>query len=166
MISSNAWVAAVSGRPDIHFLSLFSLDFLGVDNKEAQLSRSLSTIFGIGIDDNGDRLLGVPEGEVWDTISQIQFKYFEVAVSPQSLCSAYRLIFHYTTMSKHLVKKRTRTGTSSETHEIDMDCSLSLPINAQTARLLKDAKTLYLNAYDNIYQSIDGKRIRVKKQID
>lgn len=162
MVSSSAWVAAVSGRPDIHFLSLFSLDLLGVEDKGAQISRSLSTIFGFGIDDNGDRVLGVPEGEVWDTISQIQFTSFEVISTQQSLCSSNRLVFHYTTMSKHLVKKRTRTGVSSETHELDMECSISLPMNAETSRLLHDTDSLYLNAYNSKYTTIEGKRLKIK----
>jgi len=160
--SSNcAWIASVSGRPDIHFYSIFSLDVLSAKENQAQLSRTLSTIFGFGINDDGDCVLGVPVGEVWKAIYEIKFKSFEVVETPTSLCSAYQLVLSYQTVSTHIIKKRNRTGTTNESQSIDLHCSMALPINLDTARTLKAAKSLYITAYDTSYESDESKRIRV-----
>ncbi|MDA0146410.1 hypothetical protein OCT63_19475 [Vibrio sp. RW] len=165
MKSNNAWVAAVSGRPDIHFFSMFSLDFLSADERQAQLSRTLSTIFGFGVNEDGDCVIGVPDGEIWDSILKIHMDKYEVVETPTSLCSAFQLTFHYTTVSSHIIKKRTRLGTTNDTEKLVLECSMSFPINDETARLISDKDTLYLTAYGHDYKSIDKKRLKVKKLI-
>lgn len=147
-----AWIAAVSGRPDITYLSLFSLELLDVSDLTVELSRTVSTSIGVIVNSKNEVCLGWPTGEIWEAIKQIDFRSFCVLETPHSLCSAYKLKFQYEVVIMKPVKQRRRSGLVTVNIEETLKCSIEFPINDNVARALNCVKTLTMIPYDEQYE--------------
>ena len=147
-----AWIAAVSGRPDITYLSLFSLELVDTSDFTVELSRTVSTSVGVIVNSKNEVCLGWPMGEIWNAIKDIGFKSFSVLETPRSLCSAYKLKFQYEVVTVKPVKQRRRSGLVTTNIEETLICGIEFPINDNVARALNRVQTLTMIPYDAQYE--------------
>ncbi|KAB0482479.1 hypothetical protein F7Q91_03455 [Vibrio chagasii] len=147
-----AWIAAVSGRSDIAYLSLFPLELQDVNEKTVQLSRTVSTSIGFLVNGSEEVCLGWPVGEIWNAIKGINFRSYSVVATPYSLCSAYKLTFQYDVNIVTPTKQRRRSGFVTTNIEETLNCCLEFPINDNAARALSRVNTLSMIPYDEQYE--------------